>query len=236
VHGRHRRGRCVRKGCRIAKKAKKRTSAAKAKPAGSKKTEPAIPEKTPARKGGRTPSPDKQRAFLKVFAETASVTDAARAARIHRTQHYRWLEVSREYAAEFQKIVQVAAGAVEDEIVRRAMKGVFEPNVFQGRFVYPQQEYVVKEAVIGPRGAIREPEVRGWRDKPGAKPLGIYRKSDSLIALLARAWLPHKYRPQLELSGPEGGPLEIVERLHAGRERARKAAALERENSDAAGR
>jgi hypothetical protein len=143
---------------------------------------------------------------------------------MHRKQHYRWMETSREYSAEFQKLRAIAGEALEDEAVRRAKTGVFEPNVFQGRFVYPQEEYVVKEAVLGPRGAIREPEVRAWRDKPGARPLGIYRKSDSLLALLLRAWLPHKYRPQLELSGPAGGAIEIVERLHAGRERARKAA------------
>ena len=120
-----------------------------------------------------------------------------------------------------------AAQSVEDEISERAMRGVFEPYVFQGRLTYPQEEYIVTPAVIGPRGGIREPEVRAWRDVPGAPPLGIWRKSDSLLIHLSRGLMPEKYgvRGAVELTGPGGGPLEleIVRRLHAARARAAKA-------------
>lgn len=89
--------------------------------------------------------------------------------------------------------------------MRRATRGVYEPNVFQGRFVYPQQEYVAVEA----HG--KDPAVTAYRDKPGAKPFGIYRKSDALLMFLLRGFLPEKYKrfTQIELGGPGGGPIPL---------------------------
>src|SRR5215831_1777116 len=100
-----------------------------------------------------------QRAFLAAYAECASIKGAAKAAGIHRQRHYEWL-CDPDYFNQFEETKAIAGQEIEDEAVERAMVGVFEPNVFQGHFVYPQEEYVVKPAVLGPRGAILEPEVR----------------------------------------------------------------------------
>jgi hypothetical protein len=81
---------------------------------------------------------------------------------------------------------------IEDEAVERAMVGIFEPNVYQGRFCYPQEEYVVKPAVIGKRGAVLEPEVRAWCDVPGAPPLCVWKKSDMLLSKLLEGLPPGK--------------------------------------------
>lgn len=103
----------------------------------------------------------------------------------------------------------------------RAFRGVYEPTVFQGKFTYPQEE-VVTPAVMGPRGGIKEPERREVRDVPGAPPIGIWRKSDAILIHLSKGFMPEKYgmRGQLELTGAQGGPIELVERLHAARARA----------------
>jgi hypothetical protein len=159
---------------------------------------------------------DKRGAFLAAYAVCASLRMAGKAAHINLRRHYEWMKDAA-YSARFQEAKTEAAQALEDEAIERATVGVFEPNVFQGRFCYPQEEYVVTPAVIGPRGAIREPEVRAWRDKPGARPLGTYRKSDALMMMMLRGAMPGKYRQSaaLELSGPGGGPIEIVKRLQA---------------------
>ena len=203
---------------------------------GGEKTgeEEAAPKRAPARKpaaqtetrraragtpGARRARSTSARCFCAAFAVCASIRDAAKAARITRRQHYNWLK-DPAYAARFADIKAEACQSLEDEAVERATRGVFEPNVFQGKFVYPQEE-VVTAAVVGPRGGIVEPERREWRDVPGALPFGIWRKSDTLLIHLSRGLMPEKYgmRGALEVYGPQGGPIEIVERLNAGRAR-----------------
>jgi hypothetical protein len=186
------------------------------------KTKAKPPAETSAakpRKRGRPPRLDKQRAFLAAFAATASITHAARAVRIDRQQHYHWMARSSDYAAQFRRVQEIVVDELEDEMRRRALHGVFEPNVFQGRFVYPQEEVEIEPAVLDRRGRVIQPARTEWRDKEGARPLGIYRKSDRLLMFWLRAWKPERYRQSaaLELSGPDGGAMEIVERLNAAR-------------------
>lgn len=197
------------------KQAKKRAAKPKP-PAEPEANQPAAPKL----RLRQTRMIDRREAFLKAYSITASIDEAAEAAKISRFTHYAWME-DPEYSRRFQQVKIQTAQSIEDEIARRAMRGVYEPNVFQGKFVYPQEE-VVTPAVLGPRGGVIEPERREWRDKPGALPFGIWRKSDTLLIHLARAFMPERYgmRGQFELSGPHGGPMEIVERLHAARARA----------------
>ena len=206
------------------KKATKRPSQSKPEPKSKPVAEPeaqkpVAPAPKPAR-SRQTRTIDKRAAFLAAYGIAASIDAACKAAKIDRKQHYRWLKGDADYAARFRDVKTEAADALEDEAVERAMRGVYEPNVFQGRFIYPQEE-VVTPAVLGPRGGIVEPERREWRDVPGAMPFGIWRKSDTLLIHLLRGFMPEKYgyRGQFELSGPAGGPMEIVERLNAGRAR-----------------
>jgi hypothetical protein len=186
------------------------------------KRPPAAPPKPkPRPKRRQTRTVDKRRAFLAAFAVSASISGAAAAAKVDRGQHYDWLRTDPTYAPRFQEAKAQAAQAVDDEIVERAMRGVYEPNIFQGKFVYPQEE-VITPAVIGPRGGVIEPECREWRDVPGALPLGVWKKSDTLLIHLSRGLMPEKYgfRGAMELTGAAGGPIEIVERLNRARARA----------------
>jgi hypothetical protein len=185
--------------------------------------------KTKPKTKPRQPPALKKPAFLTAYAACGSIKDAARAARIDRGQHYDWLKTDAAYAENFHAARVWAGDALEDEAVERAIKGVFEPNVFQGRFVYPQEEYVVKPAVTDKRGHVIEPEVRAWRDVPGAMPLGIWKKSDSLLIRLLCSFLPEKYgwRGAVEVTGAAGGPIELVERLNRARSRAAALHAVE---------
>jgi hypothetical protein len=177
----------------------------------------------------------KKKAFLAAFKICASLTQAAAAIGRDKSCHYDWLAKDAKYAASFEAAKLEAAQSLEDEAVYRSRVGVYEPNVYQGQFVYPREQYVVTPGVAAveavdwkePGGAVAAvdavAEVLGWRDVPGAMPLGTWKKSDGLLMFLLRGFMPVKYRQQgsLEVSGVGGGPIEIgiVERLNAARNR-----------------
>ena len=73
----------------------------------------------PARK--RTSA--QKRLFLGAFEKTGSKTAAARAAKIDRTTHYKWLESDAEYQKEFEAAEQRSIDGLEDEAWRRAHAG-----------------------------------------------------------------------------------------------------------------
>src|SRR5215831_5731203 len=91
----------------------------------------------------RTMTRFEHRAVLPASAHCAAINVTAKAAGIHRQRHYEWL-CDPDYFNQFEETKAIAGQEIEDEAVERAMVGVFEPNVFQGHFVYPQEEYVVK--------------------------------------------------------------------------------------------
>jgi hypothetical protein len=75
----------------------------------------------------------KARAFLAAYKNSASITQAAKAARIDRTLHYRWLRRSSGYAAAFERAKPIAAGVLLDRTVKRAIEGTLEPVFYQGQ-------------------------------------------------------------------------------------------------------
>jgi hypothetical protein len=121
-------------------------------------------------------------AFLKAFARCGSITRAARAAGVDRGQHYEWLKERAGYADAFAAAVSEAAAGLEDLAVERATKGVYEPNIWQGEFVYP--ESTTRKQRIDPFTGTqaRDPQTNeGLFDdetKHGKKPLG-YGKSQT---------------------------------------------------------
>lgn len=164
---------------------------------------------------------DKKTAFLRAYAVCGSIKHAAKAAHVNTRRHYEWMRApDSDYPARFKQAHREAQQALEDEATYRATVGVFEPNVYQGRWIYPQEQYEIEPATRF------KPAVMGWRDIPGSKPLGMWRKSDALLMCRLRAEFPEKYRQygSMELTGPGGGPIEIVERLQAARARIAAAA------------
>jgi hypothetical protein len=155
---------------------------------------------------------DKKSAFLAALGECATIKGAAKAARIARSTHFQWMTDDPHYPARFAEARSKAALALEESAIERAMIGEWVPNIYQGRFVYPEHEVIIPATET-------EPERREMRPIPGAKPLGTYRRSEMLHALLLRGFLPERYgwRGQFEVSGPGGAPIDIVERINAGR-------------------
>jgi hypothetical protein len=88
----------------------------------------------------RTPQQRKE-AFLAALAKTGNVTVAARMAKIDRGTHYDWLKEDPEYKAASEDAIEQAADVLEEEAVRRAVKGVKRPVYQGGELVGYVQEY-----------------------------------------------------------------------------------------------
>lgn len=125
----------------------------------------------------------KARAFLAAFRLTGSITEAALAAEIDRTMHYRWLKSSG-YKQAFEKAQLEAGDMLEDIAVRRVREGTLDPIVYQGEIVGARRVY-----------------------------------DSGLMQFLLRGLKPQKYSARTEITGADGGPIEIVERLKAARAR-----------------
>lgn len=82
----------------------------------------------------------RQQAFLEAFGVVGNISDAASAAGVDRTQHYRWLD-DPEYAVAFEHARATAADRLEREAVRRAVVGVEEPIYYKGQQVGTQLRY-----------------------------------------------------------------------------------------------
>jgi hypothetical protein len=136
----------------------------------------------------------KQRAFLASYVATASITKAAKAAKIDRSLHYRWLLEDEDYKKAFSAAQSEAGDLLEDEAVRRAHQGVRKPLVYQGQFTYAQR--LNKET-----GALEN----------YGQPLAVLEYSDPLMMFLLRGFKSDKYRDRgsMEVSGPAGGPIAL---------------------------
>jgi hypothetical protein len=163
-------------------------------------------------------------AFLAAFAISASISAAADAAKVSRSAHYDWLRADKKgkYAAQFADAMVQARQVLIDSAVQAALIGDFEPNVYQGRFLYPQEQFEIepakeagdwKDLDADGKPRVATPAVLGWRDVPGAMPLGVYRKSTALKLALLRAWCPEFRVNEVQVSGKDGGPIQSTHRI-----------------------
>ena len=81
------------------------------------------------------------RAFLRHYARTGNVTEAARAAGVSRNLHYYWLEHLPGYREAAAQAEQMAADALEREAWRRAVEGWDEPVYQKGQLVGTVRRY-----------------------------------------------------------------------------------------------
>lgn len=133
---------------------------------------------------GRTVrTPNARAKFLSALGDTGNITLAAGLSGLERSTLYDWRAEDAEFAAAWNEALEIATDALEAEARRRAMQGVAEPLVSQGRII---------------------------KDDEG-KPMFVQRYSDSLMQLLLRAHRPEKFRERTETKhvGPDGGAVQI---------------------------
>jgi hypothetical protein len=120
--------------------------------------------------------------FIEVLSQTANVTASAAAINSHRNTVYDWRERDLEFAAAWDNAIEVATDALEAEARRRALEGVLEPVISQGRIVMMNDE-----------------------------PLYVRKYSDNLMLAQLRAHRPEKYRERTETRhvGVDDGPVKV---------------------------
>jgi hypothetical protein len=92
------------------------------------------------KKDGRTKK-KQQSDFLQWFAEYASVSKAAKKAKVARSNIYLWMKNDPEFNQLYISACEAALGALEDEAVRRAFEGTIKPVFQQGKQVGKIREY-----------------------------------------------------------------------------------------------
>lgn len=177
---------------------------------------PKTPKSKAKPKRVQTRTIDKRPAFLAAYVETASLTAAAAAVGVDRAMHYRWME-DPEYGALYAIAREQAGETLEDDAVHWARVGIFEPLTFQGQFQYADYREHVLCTLADGREVLEAKVSEGVevvstrKVKVGiGRPLGVFRRSEGLMARLLKAFMPSRYadRGAVELTGKDGGPIE----------------------------
>jgi len=116
----------------------------------------------------------RQKAFLKAYAECCTIAGAAQLCGLSRDEHYHWLKKSPQYFTIFKDIQARVSELVESVAIHRAVYGWMEPVYYQGN----------------PCGQVR-------------------RYDGGLMQFILRGMMPEKYSSKVEMSGPEGGPVQV---------------------------
>jgi DNA-dependent RNA polymerase auxiliary subunit epsilon len=88
------------------------------------------------------PSKKKQQTtFLNWLEQYASVTRAAKKAKVPRSNIYEWLKSDADFKSKFDDACELAVAALEDEAVRRAHEGTVRPVYQQGKKVGGVREF-----------------------------------------------------------------------------------------------
>ena len=80
--------------------------------------------------------------FWRCFTASCNVLKAARAARIARVTHYRWLDEDPTYPVRFKDAMRIGIRTLEDEAVRRAHEGVKKLVLYKGKPIRVNGELV----------------------------------------------------------------------------------------------
>lgn len=129
--------------------------------------------------------PEWRNAFLRALASTANVRAACRAGDVPRTTAYRLRNADPKFREEWDTAIQDAYDLLEEEAWRRAIDGISEPVIHQGRLC---------EVWIGPNGEISATEQDGYVKRP----FTVLRYSDGLLTFLLKGGRPEKYRENLK--------------------------------------
>jgi hypothetical protein len=128
-------------------------------------------------------------AFLAAIRVMPNVKRAAKAAGIHRSQHYAKLQSSLEYRAAFDACLAIGFDALSDTAVERAEIGWEEPLVYKGRLTYPD---------------IWDEKIGRFIPNYDAKPLCVRKIDNQLLQFVLKNRHPeYQERKEAEAAAPE---------------------------------
>ena len=179
-------------------------------------------------------------AFCAALAETANVGRACAAIGIGRTTAYEWREADKEFAEMWDRAMKIGVTALEDEAKRRAFEGVDKPIIHKGQFTYEYERDDKGNLVFDEHTqeiddkpvVIKTPRLK--LDEQGRPKVATVKEySDTLAVVLLKAH-DDKYREKtsMELTGANGGPVQISDTERAAKIAAILAAAKARKDGD----
>lgn len=145
---------------------------------------------------------------------------------------YTWRKAMPYFATAWDDAMQAGLLALEDEAHRRAFEGVDEPLTHQGQFTYLRDLGAIDPETGRQYPPDLAPVLRDEHGRPRFATMKRY--SDTLAIFLLKAHAPDKYRERsaMELTGANGGPVQITDTERAAKIAAILAAAEARKASD----
>ncbi len=113
----------------------------------------------------------RQAAFLEAYITCATITHAARMAKIAKQTHYDWIAGDKEYQLAFAEAEIAATDALIKEARRRAVQGVEEPIFYKGEVVKTVQKYSDNLLMFLIKGALPEVYRERYEFSGGPKPI-----------------------------------------------------------------
>ncbi len=157
------------------------------------------------RRQGQRPLPEERdetkELFLAALAEDGIVRYAAERAGIHRSTAYEWRTKDPNFKKRFDLAFEDSSDLLERALWNRAIYGVAKPLVSGGHVVYREEVYRDKngEIVLHNGKPVMIP----------VEPIIVYEFSDRLGEVLLKGRRPeYRERQQVEVSGPNGGPIQ----------------------------
>lgn len=132
--------------------------------------------------------------FLAAIRVMPNVKRAAKAAGIHRSQHYAKLNSSLEYRAAFDACLAIGFDAISDIAVERASIGWEEPLVYKGQLSYPE---------------IWDEEVKRYVPDYDAQPLSVRKIDNQLLQFV----LKNRHPEYQERKETEEAPSQTAEKI-----------------------
>lgn len=157
--------------------------------------------------------------FLSALADTGVVTDACRAADISTSTAYGLRSTDADFAAAWEQAREDAADTLEREALRRAVRGVQEPVVYQGQLTPVWARHADGRPVMESYDAFDKDGAPSQAYRPvqevdaDGRPvwLTITKYSDPLLALLLKGRRKKVFADRTELTGADGGDLKVVD-------------------------
>src|SRR5687768_6811869 len=104
---------------------------------------------------------EKQKFLQKLYASAGNVSKAAKAIKIARNTAYEHKKSDNDFSAAWDNVIESVADAMEEELHRRAVKGVQEPVFYKGQMVAKIRKYSDRLLEFALKG--KRPEI--YRDR-----------------------------------------------------------------------
>ena len=126
-------------------------------------------------------------AFLAGLEDGMTIAAASKAVGAGRRTMYDWREADTDFAAAWDDAYETGTDVLEDEAKRRAVDGVQEPVIYQGKLSMTKD------------------------DKGNDIPLTVRKYSDTMLIFMLKGRRPEKFKDRHEHTGKGGGPIETKE-------------------------